>query len=117
MVCVRNPATPIMGELSRCTRHAANEKILIESLHETDFAVESFLIDMLLGVPNRFTECFGDVQNIRRRGRCGHSVSTDNRHSASQREVIGHAPDKIEFGRVPIVEAVDIDFFQAVGIH
>ena len=89
MVCVRNPATPIMGELSRCTRHAANEKILIESLHETDFAVESFLIDMLLGVPNRFTECFGDVQNIRRRGRCGQTID----QFIAERSEVGSARD------------------------
>ena len=45
--------------------HAADERILIKSLHEADLAVESFLIDVFFGVPNRFVVFFGDFQHVR----------------------------------------------------
>jgi hypothetical protein len=35
-------------------RHAAVKKIFVERLHQADFTVETFFINMLLGVPNRF---------------------------------------------------------------
>jgi len=96
---------------------AADEEVLVEGLDEADLAVEALFVHMLLGIPDGLVIFISELADVRRSRAGGHGVVAEDGDGVAQGLVVGHVAHPVEFGLVPVIEAVDEDVLEAVGIQ